>query len=370
MSNHAAITVHRSREEVERLWNSGSRRDRHVRRRARRPRDRDPRRARRECRRKPARAGSLGDQRAGQGQGRPAALQAARRDGRDPALGRHAGGRAGRAQAQAAPRAAAGRVRAREGGRADEGDRLVGPQHRPGRERPRPEDPQRPRRDREDHLDGDLRLGPAPLRRLRPDDEEGRHPRPRVHGRGRRDRPRRRRTCRSATASSCRSRSPAATAGRASTSSTRCCENSNPNAGLAEKMFGHPTCRHLRLLAPHRRLRRRPGRVRARAVRRRRAAQDRGRPDRRAGSVPVGHLPDRLHGRGALRHQGRRGRSPSSARARSASSRSRARVLLGAERVIAIDQYDYRLQMALTRPVRPTSSTSPRTPTSSSSSRS
>ena len=46
----------------------------------------------------------------------------------------------------------------------------------------------RARRHREGHLDGDLRLGPAPLQRVHPDDGEGRHPRPRVHGRGRRDR--------------------------------------------------------------------------------------------------------------------------------------------------------------------------------------
>ena len=56
------------------------------------------------------------------------------------------------------------------------------------------------------------------------------------------------------------------------------CENSNPNAGMAEKLFGHPTAGHLRLLAPDRRLRRRAGRVRARPVRRRRPDQDRGRP--------------------------------------------------------------------------------------------
>ena len=67
----------------------------------------------------------------------------------------------------------------------------MGTQHRRGQRRPRPEDPQPPRRDREDHLDRDLRLGPAPLRRLHPDHGEGRHPRPRVHGRGRRGRPRR-----------------------------------------------------------------------------------------------------------------------------------------------------------------------------------
>ena len=77
---------------------------------------------------------------------------------------------------------------------------------------------------------------------------------------------------------------------------------------------------HLRLLAPHRRLRRRPGRVRARAVRRRRADQDRERPLRRAGAVPLGHPADRLHGRRVLRHPRRRGRSPSGAPAPSASS--------------------------------------------------
>ena len=114
------------------------------------------------------------------------------------------------------------RVRASRRRVSDARERLVGPQHGPGRERPGPEDPQRARRDREDHLDGDLRVGPAPLRRLHPDDEEGRHPRPRVHGRDRRDRQEVRRTCRSATGWSCRSRSPAATAGRASTSCTRC----------------------------------------------------------------------------------------------------------------------------------------------------
>ena len=127
------------------------------------------------------------------------------------------------------------------------------------------------------------------------------------------------------------------------------CENSNPNAGMAEKMFGHPTAGHLRLLAHHRRLRRRPGRVRARAVRRRRPAQDRGRPHRRAGAVPVRHLPDRATW------------APTSATSRAARSIAvfgagpvgqfaiASAVMLGAERVIAIDQYDYRLQMALNK---------------------
>ena len=44
---------------------------------------------------------------------------------------------------------------------------------------------------------------------------------------------------RSATASWCRSRSPAAPA-RLPGRLWSCCENTNPNAGMAEKMFGHP----------------------------------------------------------------------------------------------------------------------------------
>ena len=64
----------------------------------------------------------------------------------------------------------------------------------------------------------------------------------------------------------------------------------------------------VRLLAPDRRLCRRPGAVRARAVRRRRAAEDSRRHARRAGAVPVRHLPDRLHGGGELQHQAGRHR--------------------------------------------------------------
>ena len=66
------------------------------------------------------------------------------------------------------------------------------------------------RRHRAHHLDRHLRLGPAPLQRLRPDHGEGRHPRPRVHGRGRRGRAAASRTSRSATAWWCPSPSPAA----------------------------------------------------------------------------------------------------------------------------------------------------------------
>ncbi len=168
--------------------------------------------------------------------------------------------------------------------------------------RPRSEDPQSARRDRADHVHRDLRLRPAPLRRLHPDDADGRHPRARVHGRGRRGRPAASRTSRWATGWSFRSRSPAATAAPCERELYSLCENSNPNAWMAEKLWGHSPARHLRLLAHARRLRRRPGRVRARAVRRRRPAQGPRTARRRAGAVPLRHLPDRLHGRGDVRH--------------------------------------------------------------------
>ena len=309
MTRKAAITVLGDREEVERRWrSSGERPDSATFSDA--PGDRGT-----EIHVETRQAVD-----AREGQGGAAALQAAGRDRRDPALRRRARGRARRAPAQAAARAAADRLRAGEGGW-HEGERVVGPQHGPGRERAGPEDPQRPRRDREDHLDGDLRLGPAPLRRLRADDEEGRHPRPRVHGRGRRDRPRR--------------REPQGGRPRRRAVPDRVRELLGvPARALLgvrelepERRAGGEDVRprdggDLRLLAPDRRLRRRAGGVRARAVRRRRADQDRGRPDRRAGAVPVGHLPDRLHGRGVLRDHRRRGDRGVRRRARSASSRS------------------------------------------------
>ena len=51
------------------------------------------------------------------------------------------------------------------------------------------------------------------------------------------------------------------------------CENSNPNAWMAEKMYGYSPVRHLRLLAHGGRLCRRAGRIRACPVRRRRPDQ-------------------------------------------------------------------------------------------------
>ena len=101
----------------------------------------------------------------------------------------------------------------------------------------------------------------------------------------------------SAIAWSCRSRSPAATAASASRSCTRVCENSNPNAGIAEKIWGHATAglfgySHLPAATP-------ADRPSTRGCRSRTWARSRSRrPSRRAGAVPVRHLPHRLHGRG------------------------------------------------------------------------
>ena len=66
--------------------------------------------------------------------------------------------------------------------------------------------------------------------------------------------------------------------------------------------------RPVRLYPPDRRLCRRPGRVPAGALRRQDPHQGAQRPFRRAGAVPVGHLPDRLAGRGAMRHRAHRHR--------------------------------------------------------------
>ena len=61
--------------------------------------------------------------------------------------------------------------------------------------------------------------------------------------------------------------------------------------------------RDLRLLAHAGRLCRRAGGICARPVCRCRPDQGPRRHDRRAGALPFGHLPDRLHGRGHVQHQ-------------------------------------------------------------------
>ena len=60
------------------------------------------------------------------------------------------------------------------------------------------------------------------------------------------------------------------------------------------------------LLAHAGRVLRRPGRIPARSLCRRRSHQGAARPQRRTGSVPFRHLPDRFHGRRLLQSQRRR----------------------------------------------------------------
>ena len=82
--------------------------------------------------------------------------------------------------------------------------------------------------------------------------------------------------------------------------------------------------RPVRLLAHAGRVPRRAGGISPRPVRRRRADQDPRRAVRRAGGVPLGHLPDRLHGGRERRDRAGRHRRDLGLRAGRRSSRSRA----------------------------------------------
>ena len=200
----------------------------------------------------------------------------------------------------------------------------------------------------------DLRLGPAPVQRLHPHDGAGRHPGHEFMGEVVEVGPRST-TSRSATASwspSHRLRHLLAVPAAA----VLALRELEPERLDGREADGPRDVRHLRLLAHDGRLRRRPGRVRPGAVRRRRAAQDPGRHPGRAGAVPLGHPADRLHGRRVLRHQARRhdrrlGLRPVGQLAIASA------YLLGAERVIAIDRFPYRLGWPARRPVRRRSTT-------------
>ena len=139
-----------------------------------------------------------------------------------------------------------------------------------------------------------------------PDDVPGRHPGPRVHGRSRRGRARRSRTSTVGDRVVVPFPISCGTCFFCKRKLFSLCDNSNPNAWMAEKLWGHSPAGLFGYSHMLRRLCRRAGGIRARAVRRRRADQNARRPDRRPGVVPVGHLPDRLHGRRELSTSSRR----------------------------------------------------------------
>ena len=143
-------------------------------------------------------------------------------------------------------------------------------------------------------------------------------------------------SCRSATAWSCRSRSPAGVCGVPGRA-VLVLRELQPERLDGREAVGPLARRHLRLLAHDRRLRRRPGRVRARAVRRRRPDQDR--PicaDEQvlflSDILPTGYMGAEMCDITARRRRRRLGRGPVGQFAM-ASAR-----LLGAEQVIAIDR--------------------------------
>ena len=138
---------------------------------------------------------------------------------------------------------------------------------------PDPHDHQPARRDHPGHVHRHLRVGPAPVRRVHPDHEGRRHPRPRVHGRGGRGRPgghepQGRRPGRGPVHHRLRR-----AASSARSSSGRCATTPTRTPGSPEKAVRVLRVGPVRVLAHLRRVRRRAGRVRPRAVRRRRADQ-------------------------------------------------------------------------------------------------
>ncbi|CAA9537165.1 MAG: Threonine dehydrogenase and related Zn-dependent dehydrogenases, partial [uncultured Sphingomonadaceae bacterium] len=183
---------------------------------------------------------------------------------------------------------------------------LAGPTQDSGRYGSRSRDRQPARRDHQDHLHRDLRVGPPPLRRLHPDDAAGRHPGPREYGRGGRGRPqehaeegaagrdpvhhlvRQLLLLRQAAILGVRQRQP--------------CDHVRP----VRDAVRIPDGRRVRLRASDGRLCGRTGRISARSLFGRRPDRHPRRHGRRRGAVPVRHPAHRLDGGGECRDRGRR----------------------------------------------------------------
>ena len=124
-----------------------------------------------------------------------------------------------------------------------------------------------------------------------------------------------------------------------------CCDRTNPNAEMAAKAMGQSPAGLFGFSHMLGGYSGRPGRISARADGRCRPDQGSGQRDRRAGAVPVGYLPDRLHGRGECADRAGRHRRDLGLRS-GRPVRDPLGLMLGAGRVIAIDEVPERLAMA------------------------
>ena len=167
----------------------------------------------------------------------------------------------------------------------------------------RSQDRGRPRRDHQSHELRDLRLGPASLRPFHARHEERRHHGPRDHGRSRRGRLRRERQAKVGERVVVPFTIICGECEQCRRGNFSVCERTNRNKELADTAFGHTTAGlfgYTHLTGGY------PGgqaeylRV---PVRRRDAHQGAGRHHRREAAVPQRHFPDRLAGRGAMRHR-------------------------------------------------------------------
>ena len=194
-------------------------------------------------------------------------------------------------------------------GAADARPHLARQARRPRRHRSRPRDRQPARRDHRGHLDRDLRLRPAPLRRRHPG-RAGRATSSATSSWAAWSRPARTARSRRASGWWCPSPSPAASASSASKQQFSACDNSNPaeKQDVSETLYGHAMSGlfgYSHLTGGY------PG---GQAEYVRVPFSDVGpivipdEPRRRAGAVPVRHPADRLDGGGERRHRAGRHR--------------------------------------------------------------
>ena len=148
----------------------------------------------------------------------------------------------------------------------------------------------------------DLRIGPASLQRLHPDDEARRRARARVHGRSRRGRAAASRTSQVGDRVVVPFPIACGHCAQCEREMYSLCENSNPNAWMAEKLWGYSPCGifgYSHMLGGYAGGQAEYARVPFADVGPLKVPDE---PRRRTGAVPLRHLPDRLHGGRGVRH--------------------------------------------------------------------